>query len=90
MKTRGRSILIIGILLCLLVAGVVLAAPLAASLERHVTSGGGGHSEAGIYSLDATLGQPSAGLESAASYELCSGYWCGQNIEFLYLPVIVR
>jgi len=43
----------------------------------HVIAGGGGHSEAGAYALDGTLGQPVVGLSSSTSNSLCAGFWCG-------------
>jgi hypothetical protein len=90
MNTHKQKILIPIVLLCLFLTGATLAAPLAANLERHVTGSGGGHSEVGIYTLDASIGQPLVGLDSVAPYALCSGYWCSQNMAYLYLPVIRR
>lgn len=38
-------------------------------------AGGGGTSTGGGYSIDATIGQPSAGLSSGGGYTLSVGFW---------------
>ena len=64
-------------LLCgLVVAGFVWANS-TPDINWWVIGGGGGHAEAGIYALDATIGQPVAGKAADTGYELCSGFWCG-------------
>ena len=70
-----KTMIPLSITLLMLVAGVVLASGPAA-IDRHVISSGGGHVQAGAYTLDATFGQPVAGLAKEAAYELCSGFRC--------------
>jgi len=60
------------------------------TIDRWVIGGGGGHSEAGSYVLDATVGQAIAGVTSYAPYELCSGFWCGMGRYKVFLPLVLR
>ena len=60
------------------------------TIDRWVIGGGGGHSEAGSYVLDATVGQAVAGVTSNTPYELCAGFWCGMGRYKVYLPLILR
>jgi len=74
----------------LLLFGVVLANG-TRSIDRYVIGGGGGHSEAAPYTLDATIGQPVVGQVENLPYELCSGFWCGAAVEYkIYLPLVLR
>jgi hypothetical protein len=100
MKKRaliGRLALLFSLFLILgLAVGLVskaLAVPTAATVERWVIAGGGGHAEAAPYSLDGTVGQAVVGTAGQAPYGLCSGYWCGIGgglEERVFLPVVVR
>ena len=82
----------------LLVAALLLAASLgsvalangALTIDRWVIGGGGGHSEAGSYVLDATVGQAAAGVTSNAPYELCAGFWCGMGRYKVFLPLVLK
>ena len=73
MKIR---VLVLLTLILLLLVGVV-SAQNAASIDWRVIGGGGGHAEAGIYALDATIGQAVVGQVVTPPYELCAGFWCG-------------
>ncbi len=73
----------------LLVTSVVLAAN-GYEISRYVIGGGGRHSEADPYTLDATVGQAVVGVTSSDSYELCAGFWCGMGEYKVYLPIILR
>lgn len=78
----------------LFLVSVVLAAPVT-TLDRYVFGGGGGHTEAGLYALDGTIGQAVGGAAWTAPYDLCSGFWCGMNMvsipsQYLYLPLVLR
>lgn len=84
----GASTLLCGLLL----AGAVLAAPDAHSIDRWVIGGGGGRLEDAPYSLDGTIGQPVAGIVMAAPDELSAGFWNeiwagGYSV---YLPLAMR
>ena len=61
MKTQWQITIVLILLGGLVLIGVVLAAPVATTLERYVIGGGGGHTEAGIFSLDGTIGQAVVG-----------------------------
>ena len=82
----------------LLVAALLLAASLGSvalangslTIDRWVIGGGGGHSEAGSYVLDATVGQAAAGVMSNAPYELCAGFWCGMGRYKVFLPLVLK
>ena len=83
-------VMLIAALALLLLAGVALAFD-GYDLSWDVIGGGGGHSEAAPYALDGTIGQAVAGPVSSASYDLCSGYWCGGAAgNNIYLPLIMR
>jgi len=91
MKKRKTTALAVALLCCLLVAGVAWANG-TPSINWWVIGGGGGHAEAGIYTLDATIGQPVVGVATDTGYELCSGFWCGVvAVEYkIYLPIIMK
>jgi hypothetical protein len=60
------------------------------TLERWVIGGGGGHAQSadGHYTLNATVGQPVAGIASA---DVCSGFWCGLGGQYsVYLPLVLK
>jgi hypothetical protein len=59
---------------------IALAAPNAANIDWWIIGGGGGSDTGGAYALDVTIGQPVAGADSAGSYRLCAGFWCGAPI----------
>jgi hypothetical protein len=91
MSHHVRIALVLALLGGLALAGAVLAAPAATSIERWVLSGGGGHTEADPYALDGTIGQPLVGTELAGGYTLCAGFWCGAEAGHrIYLPLVVR
>jgi hypothetical protein len=59
-------------------------------IEWDVIGGGGGHAEAGIYTLDGTIGQAVVGTATDTGSELCSGFWC-RVVEYrIYLPLVLR
>jgi len=76
-----------------LLAGVALANG-SYDLSWHVIGGGGGHAEAGNYSLDSTAGQAVAETVSNGGYTLCSGFWCGAAVAAvehkIYLPMVLK
>ncbi|RLC85079.1 MAG: hypothetical protein DRI79_11865 [Chloroflexi bacterium] len=83
-------IIITGAVLCALLSGVALANGTPA-IDWHVIGGGGGHMEAGIHSLDGTIGQALVGRVANSTYDLCSGFWCGAAAGFrVYLPLVLR
>lgn len=88
LHTAGRAILA-ALTVLLLLAGVALAAN-GYEITRYVIGGGGGHSEAGGYVLDATVGQGVAGVVNDAPYELCAGFWCGMAEYRFRFPLVLR
>jgi hypothetical protein len=84
----GASVL----LCCLLLAGAVLAAPDAHSVDRWVIGGGGGRLGDAPLSLEGTIGQPLVGIAIEAPHEVSSGFWfeiwAGEY--WVYLPLAVR
>jgi hypothetical protein len=79
----------------LLTAGLVGAGPLATTLDRWVTAGGGGTISSGTIAIDGTIGQPVAGLSASGNSQLCAGFHCNPDTELslshhLYLPNVVR
>ena len=74
---RVKIVVALAAILCLLAAGLVWASG-TPSIPWWVMGGGGGQVEAGIYSLDATIGQAAVGVNTGGDYELCSGFWCGE------------
>lgn len=89
LRQAGKVILALAALL--LLAGTVLAAN-GYEISRYVIGSGGGHAETAPYALDGTAGQPLVGVVTDASYQLCSGFWCGPvGGEYrIYLPVVLR
>jgi hypothetical protein len=91
MKTPRRLTIVLALCGSLLLAVVVLAAPAATTLDRNVIGGGGGHAEAGLYALDGTIGQSVVRLAATATFDLCSGFWCGRYaLYYQYLPLVTR
>lgn len=92
-----KQLAFVGVVLVilLLTAGLVGAGPLATTVDRWVTAGGGGTiSKQGI-TIDGTIGQPVAGLWAGGDSQLCVGFQCsaGGAIMYsyqLYLPNVVR
>ena len=79
----------------LLTAGLVGAAPLATTIDRWVTAGGGGAISNGGITIDSTIGQPIAGLAAGGGSQLCAGFHCNVEVDIslthqLYLPNVVR
>lgn len=89
-KLMKTGLLILAAACLLLVAADTAATP---DLSWYAFTGGGGHSSAGIYSLDSATGQPFASLNSNGTSSLCSGFLCGTgsaNGTGLYLPLVGR
>ncbi len=59
-------------------------------IPRYVIGGGGSHLQAGVYTLDATIGQAVAGRALNLPYDLCAGFWCGLGRYKVYLPLVLR
>lgn len=95
MKTQRRIVVVLVLLGSLALVGAVLAAPTATIVDRYVIGGGGGPQEAGIYTLNGTIGQPVVGAIGNTPYELGAGFWGGMGAvaggaNRIYLPLVVR
>lgn len=55
-------------------------------------SGGSMTASSASYAMQSTIGQPVAGLLGSASYDLCSGFWCGVEewVWQFFLPITLR
>ena len=91
MSTGKKTLPVLGLLACLLLASAVAAAPTATTVDRWVIGGGGGRVISPAYTLDATVGQPVAGLSLYPGGQLCSGFWCGASAgSRVFLPIVLR
>ena len=96
-RRKGASLVIlVAAVAVLMLAGVALANG-SYDIPWWVIGGGGGHSEAGSYALDGTIGQPVVGVATDTGYELCSGFWCGvaapappPPTHKVFLPIIMK
>lgn len=85
-----RTLILLTSVVLLVLAGVVLANG-APTINWWTIGGGGGHAEAGIYALDATVGQTVTGVAMTGDSELCAGFWCVAAGEYVvYLPAIMK
>ncbi len=89
-RKRILIAVLFAVLLVVLSLGVVILAAGTLTIDRWVIGGGGGHSEAGSYVLDATVGQAAAGVTSNTPYELCAGFWCGMGRYKVFLPLVLK
>jgi hypothetical protein len=77
-----------------LLAGVALANGI--TFPQSVISGGGGHGETGIYTLDGAIGQAVTGSDTVGSTTLCSGFPACAQVSLapsngnVYLPIIIK
>jgi hypothetical protein len=99
MKSRLKFLLVLVLVVCLSLGTVqvIRAAktvlPFASSgIGWWVLSAGGGPSNGGTVTLNATLGQPIVGSSTGGSVGLNAGYWVTTSamVTLFYLPVINR
>lgn len=62
-------------IICTLVVGWVLPTSAQYSISQYVIAGGGGQASGGAWTLDATIGQPVAGVTSGGAMVLNAGFW---------------
>lgn len=53
-------------------------------------TGSGGQMSSANYQIELTLGQTAIGALESSSYSLCLGFWCGELMDQLFLPLILR
>jgi hypothetical protein len=85
-----RIVLLLGMLLCLLVAGNVLAG---SSGNYRIDwlmpmSGSGGGASSANHAVSFTVGQSATGSSSSGDHEVCTGFWC-QAIRALEVSISV-
>jgi hypothetical protein len=80
-----------------LVACLALAVPVLAQvsanydLSWHVIAGGGGRMTSTQHTLQGTAGQSVIGPAASGGHTLCSGFWCGVEVEYrVYMPLVLR
>jgi hypothetical protein len=86
------------VLICLLVAGSVLAASSTnyrLDWFTPLTGGGGGTAGSANYTVSFTVGQSTIGTSASENYVVCTGFWCGianrvANAIKVYLPLILK
>jgi hypothetical protein len=70
-----------------------VAAPAAYGIPWEAfASGGSLTASSASYTMQSTIGQPAAGSVGSASYDLCSGFWCGIKdwVWDIFLPLAQR
>lgn len=55
-------------------------------------SGGSQTASSTSYIMQSTVGQPVTGSSQSASYQMCSGFWCGVKewVWKVFLPIVLR
>jgi hypothetical protein len=86
------GMMLLGLAVLLLTAGVVLAQSGGYDLSWWTVDGGGiTFATGGTYNLGATAGQPDAGTLSGGAYTLDGGFWGGvRQAPIVYLPTVMR
>lgn len=88
---KGKYVLIILCILCLVLAGAMWASPAQDPSVARQAFGTGAHLEQGIYSVRNTVGQPLAGSYGEGETSLCVGFWCSTDrAHVVNLPLVVR
>ena len=89
-----RLFFLLGVVtILLLTAGLLSANPLATTIDWSSVNSGGGSFTNGNITLNATIGEPAAGLTTAGNSSICAGFLCSPGVTFtpsyhLYLPSI--
>lgn len=95
---KQKTIILLVALLCILLAGQVLAME-SANYQLNwftpLTSNGGGPASSTNYATNLTIGQSAIGASSGTNYDGCLGYWCsgaasGSGGHKIYLPLVLR
>ena len=77
------------VLALLIVVGVAFAFDI--SIDRQVIGSGGGFTQSGLFSINATIGQPVAGVVNIPLAEVQSGFWNGSIPEYeIFLPNVMK
>jgi hypothetical protein len=97
---RKKMLFLTAIIFCLavLAAGLIWTRIMAApddttasfSLPWWTVDGGGGTSQGGSYVLKGTAGQPDAASSSGGTYTLKGGFWGGEFLYSIYIPMVRR
>ncbi len=97
---RKKMLFLTAVIFCLaaLAAGLIWTRIMAApdgttasfSLPWWTVDGGGGTSQGGSYVLRGTAGQPDAAASSGGTYTLKGGFWGGEFLYSIYIPMVRR
>ena len=95
MKRAAFFIVIVGVLLSVSIATAQTGSGY--DLTWNTSNGGGGTTSSGGYTLDLTLGQVDAGVQSGGGYTLLGGFWGGVSGDtqpvpehHVYLPSMLK
>jgi asparagine N-glycosylation enzyme membrane subunit Stt3 len=84
-----KRVIVLVLLALLVVVGVVLAFD--GSIDSSVISSGGGRTQNGPFSIQASIGQPVAGITSGIQYEIQAGFWNGSIPGYsIFLPNVLK
>lgn len=90
MRSKSLKVgLVVGLLLLISVT-LAFANRVDLDIAWKVLANGGGSSSGGEVALDSTLGQPITGNPSSGEIYLTAGYWVGQPLVRLHLPLITK
>jgi len=77
------------VLALLIVVGVAFAFDV--SIGRQVIGSGGGYTQSGPFAINATIGQPVAGVANIPLVEIQSGFWNGSIPTYeIFLPNVLK
>jgi hypothetical protein len=91
MSKKYTTAVAIGLLCCLVLVSVVLAA--SNSITRMALgSGGGTATSSGGYNVNGIVGQGMVGASSSANYQEWAGFWHGSSVlgDKTYLPSVMK
>jgi len=88
-----RIVILLALVALLLLGGSALAGMSSPDYRLDwltLAGGGGGPAGSGSYAVNLTVGQAAIGVGSSPNYQACLGYWCGESVYHIYLPLVVR
>jgi hypothetical protein len=95
MKLMMKRKWFLPLLLLLVLAGTLLmvatvSAVTGYSLGWWTVDGGGGASTGSGYTLNGTIGQWDAGTSTDGTYTIAYGFWVGEPVYTIFLPLVMR
>lgn len=55
-----------------------------------LTGGGGGPVSSANYAMNFTIGQSVSGSSTSTNHRGCLGYWCGEFVYRVFLPILLN